>query len=267
MKRCTIFLILALLGTHSAMAQLDDAPPEAAGDIRLEKPTSDWVVRLGAFGLVTPKYQGSDQHKIRAFPVIDIEYKEIFFLNPVKGLGAWLWSGSNTRVGASLAYRSGRDEDDSSRLEGLGDIDGGMTTNVYLEWNSRPWSADLHYSRQVTGDDTGSLLDLSAGYGFRLVGPVFLKPSLKLRLADSDYNQSYFGVSSRQSVNSGLPAYDASGGVNSVGAGLFGMMLLSKHWSLQTILNYERLLGDAEDSPVVQSKHQLRGGLGFTYQF
>ncbi len=267
MTRCTIVLILGLLGTHSAMAQLDDPPPEAAGDIRLEKPTSDWVVRLGAFGLVTPKYQGSDQHKIRAFPVIDIEYKEIFFLNPVKGLGAWLWSGSNTRVGASLAYRSGRDEDDSSRLEGLGDVDGGMTTNVYLEWKSKPWSADLHYSRQVTGHDTGSLLDLSAGYGFRLVGPVFLKPSLKLRLADSDYNESYFGVSSRQSANSGLPAYDASGGVNSVGAGVFGMMFLSKHWSLQTILNYERLLGDAEDSPVVQSKHQLRGGLGFTYQF
>jgi len=267
MSRCIFLLTLGLLGTHSVMAQLDDAPSEAAGDIRIEKPTSDWVVRLGAFGLVTPKYQGSDQHKIRAFPVIDIEYKEIFFLNPVKGLGAWVWRGSNTRVGTSLAYRSGRDEDDSSRLEGLGDVDGGMTTNLYLEWESRPWSASLQYSRQVTGDDKGGLLDLSAGYGFRLVGPFFLKPSLKLKLADSDYNESYFGVTSRQSANSGLPAYDASGGVNSVGAGLFGMMILSKHWSLQTILNYERLLGDAEDSPVVQSKHQLRGGLGITYQF
>ncbi len=267
MSRFILLMLLCTLFNASALAQLNDPPIEIAGDTKSEESESDWVVRVGAFGLITPEYQGADDYKIRAFPVIDLEYKDRYFLNPIKGLGVWFWKESNTRLGASLGYRGGRDEDDSSRLEGMGDVDGGMTTNLFFSWQSRPWSADVRYSRQVTGDDTGGFLDLSAGYGFRLFGPIILKPSLKLTLADSNYNKSYFGVTPRQSANSGLPVYDADAGINAVGAGIFGMMFLSKHWSLQSIFNYDRLVGDAADSPVVENKNQIRAGIGFTYQF
>jgi outer membrane scaffolding protein for murein synthesis (MipA/OmpV family) len=262
-----VLFLSALLAPFAAHGQLRDMPEEAAGDVDPRKPESDWVIRLGAFGIVTPEYEGSDDFKIRGFPVIDLEYKERFFLNPVKGLGMWFWRGSSTRVGASVGYRAGRDEDDSSKLEGLGDVDGGATANLYLEWQSRPWSADLHYSRQFTGDDTGTRVDLRAGYGFRLVGPVFLKPSVRIRYADSDYNQSNFGITPRQAANSGLPEYDADGDINSVGAGLVTLVFLSKHWSVQLIANYERLIGDAGDSPIVQERNQFRAGVGLSYQF
>lgn len=266
-RNLLVLLTCALLGPSLAQAQLREMPEEAAGDVDPRKPESDWVIRLGAFGILTPDYEGSDDHKIRAFPVIDLEYKERFFLNPVKGLGMWFWRGSAIRAGASVGYRGGRDEDDSSRLEGLGDVDGGATANLYLEWKARPWSADLHYSRQVTGDDAGTKIDLKAGYGFRLVGPVFLKPSLRVRYADSDYNSSNFGITPRQSANSGLPEYDADGDFNSVGAGLLTLVFLSKHWSVQMIANYERLIGDAGDSPIVEERNQVRVGMGITYQF
>lgn len=264
------FLLLipfGLLSAPAAVAQLDDPPEEVAGDLDPRKPDSDWVIRLGGFGIITPKYEGSDDHKIRAFPLIDIEYKERFFLNPVKGLGVWFWRGSQAKAGASVSYTNGRDEDDSSYLEGLGDVDGGVTANLYLDWEPRPWSASLHYRRQMSGDDTGTLVDLRAGYGFRLVGPVFIKPSVRIKYADSDYNQSYFSVNPRQSANSGLPEYDADSGLNGVGAGVLALMFLNKHWSLQALCNYERLVGDAGDSPIVQDKNQIRAGVGFAYQF
>lgn len=267
MRYLLLLTTLGLLAAPAAHAQLRDPPEEVAGDADPREVDSDWVIRLGAFGVITPKYEGSEDHKIRAFPLIDLEYKKRFFLNPVKGLGVWFWRGSQTKAGVSVSYTNGRDEDDSSHLEGLGDVDGGVTANLYLDWSPRPWSVSVHYRRQMTGNDTGTLVDLRAGYGFRLVGPLFLKPSVRFKYADSDYNQSYFSVTPRQSVNSGLPAYDADSGVNGVGAGVLALVFLNKHWSLQALCNYERLVGDAGDSPIVQDKNQVRAGLGFSYQF
>ncbi|MGB5211961.1 MAG: hypothetical protein WBP60_15690, partial [Gammaproteobacteria bacterium] len=75
MSRFILLMLLCTLFNASALAQLNDPPIEIAGDTKSEESESDWVVRVGAFGLITPEYQGADDYKIRAFPVIDLEYK------------------------------------------------------------------------------------------------------------------------------------------------------------------------------------------------
>ena len=42
---------------------------------------------------------------------------------------------------------------------------------------------------------------------------------------------------------------------------------LDAHWSARTTLRYSRLIGDAADSPVVESEDQFTALVGISYKF
>ena len=89
----------------------------------------------------------------------------------------------------------------------------------------------------------------------------------RVLFSSARFQEAYFGVDSAAALASGLPAYRPDGGVyavaaargcrtNSVPAGAFGFA------------RYERLVGDAADSPIVRdlgSRNQLSGGIGLSY--
>ena len=67
-----------------------------------------------------------------------------------------------------------------------------------------------------------------------------------------------------------LPAYAASGGLYSYGAGTQMLYRFNPQWEARTFVEYERLTGSAADSPLVTqrgSANQLTYGLGASYSF
>jgi outer membrane protein len=74
---------------------------------------------------------------------------------------------------------------------------------------------------------------------------------------DDRYNTAYFGVTAQQAIASGLPQYEAGGGVHSYGIGATAVVPFDKNgkWSAVFIAGYDQLAGDAGDAPLVQ----LRG--------
>ncbi len=42
---------------------------------------------------------------------------------------------------------------------------------------------------------------------------------------------------------------------------------LNDRWSLMLMGRYSRLIGDAADSPVIETENQFYGGLGLSYKF
>jgi outer membrane protein len=87
---------------------------------------------------------------------------------------------------------------------------------------------------------------------------------------DNRYNDAYFSVAPADSAPSGLPAYDAGGGIHAVGATATFLTQLSPQWGLYAYAKYDRLTGDAADSPLVLaygSRDQLSGGLALSYTF
>jgi outer membrane scaffolding protein for murein synthesis (MipA/OmpV family) len=87
---------------------------------------------------------------------------------------------------------------------------------------------------------------------------------------DDSYNDAYFSVAPAASVTSGLPAYDAGGGIHAIGANATFLTQLSPRWGLYAYAKYDRLTGDAADSPIVRvygSRDQVSGGLALTYTF
>ena len=227
----------------------------------------DWSVRLGAIGMYKPEYEGADEYDFQGFPMIDISLRDTFFLNPIKGVGAYFWNRNNVKLGASVGYSFGRNEDDSSDLDGLGDIDGGATANVLFEWAIEDFSLSASYEKQFTGHDTGYQVHVGLGYSLRLGKKTMLKPSVKTTYSSSEYMEEYFSISAGQSTLSGLPVYDADAGFKSLGLQFLALHRLAGHWGLQAMAGYKRLVGDTADSPVVKDKNQYLLGVGLSYSF
>jgi outer membrane protein len=226
----------------------------------------DWSVRLGAIGMYKPEYEGSDDYEFQGFPMIDITWRDTIFLNQRKGLGAYLWNQDDVKIGVSIGYSFGRDEDDSSDLDGLGDIDGGATANILFEWEVDDFSFNARYEQQITGESTGFQAHIALGYDLRLGEKTILKPSLQTTYSSSDYMEEYFSISPSQSARSGLIVYDTDSGFKSVGIRLISIYRLNRHWGVNAMASYDRLLGDTADSPVVKDEDQYLLGVGLSYK-
>ena len=250
-----------------ALAQQDPPPGGPPG-----APEGDWQFRLGALGAYGPEYEGSDAYEFSVFPLIEVEYRERFFLSPARGAGVVLVDDA-IQLEVAVGYAFGRDEDDSDDLTGLGDVDGGAVAIVDAEYSLVEQeilpglSFGARFEHQFTGDDTGFTLGADIGYRHAVNRRFFLRPSIGAVYASGEYMDAYFGVSPSQSAGSGLTAYNPSSGFKSAGATLAAFYQLNRNWGTNAILTYSRLLGDAADSPIVEDENQYRALLGLVYRF
>ena len=79
--------------------------------------------------------------------------------------------------------------------------------------------------------------------------------------------ESFFGVSSKQSANSGLKRYDADAGIKDIKLGLSTGYKITNRWRVGGMVEYKRMVGDAADSPIVEDKNQFVAGIGISYHF
>jgi outer membrane protein len=82
--------------------------------------------------------------------------------------------------------------------------------------------------------------------------------------------EEYFGVDGSDAASSGLPRYDADGGFKDYGLGISANYKFTNTWGLIAGFNYHRMLGDAEDSPLVDDegdKNQYKVSVAISYSF
>jgi outer membrane protein len=91
----------------------------------------------------------------------------------------------------------------------------------------------------------------------------------RISYADADYMRTYLGVTPAESVTSGLAAYDPGGGIKGAGAELIARYAFTPAWALSGSFAWERFVGDAADSPIVQTGDidQFTARLGVSYRF
>ncbi|RIJ14805.1 MipA/OmpV family protein [Henriciella mobilis] len=233
------------------------------------EPLKGWQVSVGAGVLTSPTYEGDDDYDLKVLPNLQFRYGERFFASVQEGVGYRLFNSETFSAGPIAKIRFSRDEDgdqtfsvtggETDDLRGLGDIDTTIEAGGFAEWTV----GDITLSgevRQGIGGHEGLVADLGASYGGRLTGfgpPVFWSAGPNIRLADSDYTSAYFGVTPLQSARSGLPQYEADGGLYSYGLSASAFVPLDRdnRWSLVMIAGYDQLAGDAGDAPLVD----LRG--------
>jgi len=231
---------------------------------------TDWQV--GGFVFVAPKYEGAKDYEVLGAPFIapaGLDETSRVQLRGPDDLRFRLIDFNGFEAGPLVGWRFDRDEGDAARLRGLGDVDGGLVAGAYVAYRLGPIAPFVSYHHQVTGDDTGGLIRFGAEARSLLMGGFSATLTAGATYADDDYMDAYFSVTPAQSAASvaGLAAYEADAGLKDVFIGLTGDVPLSDVWTLKLSARYAHLIGDAADSPIVESEHQLFGGVGLSYRF
>ena len=223
-----------------------------------------WAISIGVATGVAPDYEGSNDYEFGFGPNISASWRDTIFYRG-KSLGVNIIRQKNLKAGLIAARAAKRKEDDNDKLEGLGDVDGGIEVGGFVSYRNKPWRFNAEARQEVDSGHEGALLELSAGTYLPLVTPlVFVE--LGTTLASDDYMESFFGVDSQQSANSGLKKYNADAGIKDVNLSISAGYPLSDRWRVAVMVEYKRLLGDAADSPIVDDKNQFVAGLGLTYR-
>ena len=227
-------------------------------------------LQAGGLVLVTPKYEGSNEYQVFGVPLVspagDNAFGFIQFRGP-EDLRFRVINYGGFEAGPLTGWRFDRDEDDADRLTGLGDVDGGIVLGGYAAYQFGFFKPFVSYSNQVTGDETGGLLRFGAEAPATDWNGIRFIAQAGATWADDDYMDAFFSITEAQSIASGLSEYDAESGIKDVYFGVNADMPLSDRWNLKVIGQYSRLIGDAADSPIVESENQFFGGLGLTYRF
>jgi outer membrane scaffolding protein for murein synthesis (MipA/OmpV family) len=245
------------------------ASPAGATDLFGSGPLE---LQAGGMVLVTPKYEGSKEYEVFGVPLVapsgSSEPGFIQFRGPEDiRLRVINWNGFE--AGPLAGWRFDREESDDDRLLGLGDVDGGIVLGGYAAYNFGMFKPFVSYSNQVSGDDTGGLLRFGAEAPISLGGGIKMTGIFGATWADDDYMDAFFSLSAAQVAAAPAfnTAYDAGAGVKDVYVGLNADVPLTDVWTLKLTGQYSRLVGDAADSPIVESEDQFFGGLGLTYRF
>ena len=263
----SVVLLLAGLSTADAQRPGAEAPAPESNDL-----SEGWRFRVGGAAGVAPTYEGSDGYEFGGFPDLEINWRDRVVLDGRNGLTLATPRFQGARLGGSVGYSFGRDEDDDDALEGMGDIDGGVRGRLFAEYGLGPYSGSVEVARALD-DSNGTTATLSLNARAAMFeGAVMLSGGPSVVWADRNYMESYFGVSSNQAAiaRAGYATFAPEAGFKSVGYS--GQLLWRIHGGFGALLGvrYDRLLGDAADSPLVDGAgdpDQFGGVLGLSYGF
>jgi len=256
--------ISALLGALPAAAQEDGKDGKRM--IFFGRALSAHVL-LG----VAPDYIGSDDYRVRPAGSLSLSTPgaEPVFTAPDDGVNLGLIGDNTFSAGPVGRWRSGRD--DHGDLKGFDKIDWAIEAGAFAVWWPADWLRLRGEVRRGFGGNTAWAATVGADAVYRKaswtmsIGP-------RLRWADDKFTRTYFGVTPAEAARSpfGVTAYDADGDFLSMG--VLGSLEYqwSPRWSFTSNAEYQRLTGDAADSPIVSelgSKDQFRVTVGVQYAF
>lgn len=266
MDRHSVFRPAALALT--AIAILWTSPAAAQDE---ESDDRDWILSLGVGPRISPEYPGADSYGFGIMPIFGLrrEGSPLPVEVPDEGAGfGFLGDDSAFDFGPTAQFVNKRQEEDVGAPVGDVDltIEAGAFAQVFLGDSFR-----LRVEgRKGLGGHDGWVGDIFADFVLRDRDSYVFTIGPRARWGDDSYHDAYFSVTPAVAAASGLPVFDADDGFHSLGvyAGLTHM--LSDDWGVYGYAGYDRLIGDADDSPIVRtfgSRDQFSGGIGLFYNF
>jgi outer membrane protein len=192
------------------------------------------------------------------------------FRAPRDGWGFGIFKGNNFEIGPVGQLKFRRKDTDDAALRGLGDVGWAGELGIFAEYWWMPWFRMRAELRQGFGGHHGIVADLLTDAVLPVTGQLTLSGGPRVSFARTRAISPYFSINAAQSVVSGLPVFDAKGGIRSVGAGAQARYLWTPQWASHLFIEFERLTEDAARSPLVAqrgSPNQVTFGLGVTRSF
>ena len=269
-------LALVLAGLFAAVPVVAQTPSPlmdwqySTGEVlsSLEGPPPEWRSVFGPGLSEQPTFMGSKRYETEPSAILDIRYKDEFFLSDGEGIGWNVLTAPGFRAGVAVGYDIGRNTHDDPRIRDLPNIAFAPEPKIFAQYFLFPvvLTADL---KKGIGGNNGIQGDVGAYIPLPLKQDktwlLFVGPSLTM--ADGRYMNSYFGVSDYSSRLSGLRQFTANGGFTNAGVGATSIYMIGQHWVVVSNLGWRRLLGDAARSPITETKSQIAADLNIGYRF
>jgi outer membrane protein len=266
-------MVTAALGTALALpASANDfdtygqAPPEFVPI----QPVSDFVFILGLGIGAAPAYEGASEYKMTFKPIVDVERFRWGFIDV---------GGEDDRGGfsfsPSVSAEGERISADYSASNGLNNIEASYALGARVGYEfvfNDAISAEIYGAvRYAFGGAQGLIGEVGMDVTAKLSPQLEITGGPVVNFASEEYMDTYFGVTSAESVATGgrLGAFDPTGGIKSVGLQLEARYEFIPDTFVTLNASYSAFVGDARESPIVKSgsEQQFTVGLGLARRF
>jgi outer membrane scaffolding protein for murein synthesis (MipA/OmpV family) len=272
----------AMLFSHGAWAQSEAVQPETDPNTNM----------AGAGVFAVPDWYGSSSHSAAGAPLVHYNFDAWGYPMYVQFIGNTLrlnvspvpeWTG-----GPLIRFRRRRDDEaDNAVVQRMTPVPAATEIGAYLAYNLQLDQNPMHkvvFTGDISGNTTGVYNgvtgNLRATYfhpfpqqvmGYSLLGAA----GFGLFFGSDSFADKYFGIETARDRALFLPelrgnSYTASGGLLSIKVPFMLSSTIDKNWMVIVAGQYEHLLNDASDSPLVSSqgsKNQWTIGIGAAYKF
>lgn len=249
-----------------SLSAMSGAALAESGQISAKDANKQFVIDLGVGAMVKPRYEASDSYLIYPFPIISIGR---FY---VPGLGQV--NDGQRRTGPfvypAFNYIGERKASDSADLRGTKTVDWALELGLGGGYRTEHFRGFAELRQGINGHhgQVGQLGLDGIIYPFEKWEVSF---GPRADFASEDYMDTYFGVSASEAANSGgrLKAYNPGAGFKSLGVSARASYDWNDDVRLHLQGGYDRLIGDAADSPIAEggSENQFSVGVGVSYRF
>ena len=235
--------------------------------------SKDVYTRVGLGPAIVPDYEGSNDYEGTLLPIAHVQWRSgqyISLLGPILRIN--LLEDTKWNFGPMLFYRGSRSSDVSDdRVEELRRVNSAAELGAFCRYNLNRWTFLLQGGYDVADGHEGWLVTAGALYKHPINQCLDLSLGAVSNYASDKYMNAYFKIDPDNAARSGLREFSADAGIKDV---LFPVLLnyqpQQSNWGLMGIGIYKRLVGDAEDSPVVDDEgdeNQYIGSIMVTYRF
>ncbi|MEH2493454.1 MipA/OmpV family protein [Bradyrhizobium sp. AZCC 2230] len=277
-RRTFLTALLIALGSggavsNSASAQTLFTLPAPPFELPMVPSVSgNWTVMVGVGGEYKPDFEGANRSMFSPVPIFAIRRAGTTdqFRGPRDSASIALIDFGDLRAGPAAKFVSSRKASSYSELTGLGDVGTTVELGGFVEYYPVDWFRTRGELRQGIGGHHGAVADLSADFIVPIIQRLTLSAGPRFTWESTKATTPYFGIDAAQALATGQPAFDAKGGAHSYGLGAQVSYRIDPKWEVHAYVEYERLLGDAANSPLVTlrgSPNQTTVGIGASYSF
>jgi outer membrane protein len=268
----TAFMVSMLVPSVAAADPLVTLPAPPFELPVLPPVSGTWTVMVGVGGEYKPDFEGANRSMLSPVPIFAIRRAGSTeqFRGPRDSASIALIDFGDLRAGPAGKFVPSRKANSYSELNGLGDVNAAVELGGFVEYYPVDWFRARGELRQGIGGHHGVVADLSADFIVPVIQRLTVSAGPRFTAETTKATSPYFGIDAVQAMATGLPIFDAKGGAHSVGAGAQVSYRIDPQWEVHSYVEYERLLGDAANSPLVKlrgSPNQTTFGIGASYSF
>jgi outer membrane protein len=204
---------------------------------------------------MAPDYEGSEDYEAVPLPYAVVAWDDGDYVALNGNKLKWNLTGKDVEFGPLLQYRAKRDDVDNDQVDNMKKVDAATELGFFFAVPFGSWKATLEFAHDISDEHDGYLVTIIGDYNMKVSDDLKMTFGASTTYASDDYMETYFQVDDKNRGTSTLPDYKADDGeIKDVGVHISANYNITEKWSVLGIAAYKMLVGDAEDSPIVDDE-------------